>query len=54
MALVYNFFAMRGVGTNGASVQVFKKNFYFDDINKNKGFLSDLRTDFFDNILTHG
>lgn len=34
---------------NGVSVQVFKTNFYFDDITKNKGFLSDLRTDFFDN-----
>ena len=36
MAL-YSFFAAQGLGTNGASVQVFKKNFYFDDVTKNKG-----------------
>ena len=29
---------------NGASAQVFKENFDFDDVTKNKGFLSDLRT----------
>ena len=37
MAL-YSFFAARGIGTNGASARVLKKNFYFDDITKNKGF----------------
>ena len=35
---LYSFFVARGIGTNGASVRVFKKNFYFDDATKNKGF----------------
>ena len=35
---LYSFFAARGIGTNGASARVFKKNFYFDDVAKNKGF----------------
>ena len=37
MAL-YSFLGARGIGTNGASSGVFKKNFYFDDVTKNKGF----------------
>jgi len=36
---------------NGVSVQVFKKNFYFDEITKNKRFLSDLKTVFFLQII---
>ena len=32
------FFGTRGIGTNGASPRVFKKNCYFDDITENKGF----------------
>ena len=39
---------------NGVSVQVFKKNFYFDEITKNKRFLSDLKTVFFYKLLAHG
>ena len=37
MAL-HGFFGARGIGTNGESVQVFEKNFYFDDVTENKGF----------------
>ena len=39
MAL-YSIFSIRGipVGVNGASVRVFKRDFYFDDITKNNGF----------------
>ena len=39
------FFGARGTGTNGLSAR-FKKNFYFDDVTKNKDFewSSDLRT----------
>ena len=37
--VLYSFFVARGIGTNGASARVFKKNFYFDDVTKNKGFL---------------
>ena len=35
---LYSFFATRGIGMNGVSARVFKKNFYFDDATKNKGF----------------
>ena len=37
MAL-YSIFSIRGIGVNGASVRVFKRDFYFDDITKNNGF----------------
>ena len=33
-----SFFGVRGIDTNDTSMQVSEKNFYFDDINKNKGF----------------
>ena len=34
-----SFFGARGIGTNGASALVFKKNyFYFYEVPKNKGF----------------
>ena len=33
-----SFFGVQGIGTNGTSMQVSEKNFYFDDINNNKGF----------------
>ena len=39
---LYRFFGARGIGTDGTSVQVFKKKSYFDDVTKKKGFLSDL------------
>jgi len=32
------FFGVQGIGANGVSVWVFKKNFYFGDITENKGF----------------
>ena len=35
---LYSFFAARGIGTNGASARVSKKNFYFDYVTKKKGF----------------
>ena len=35
---LYSFFGTRGIGTNGASVPVFKKYFYFDDVTENNGF----------------
>ena len=35
---LYSFFGVQGIGTNGASTRVFKKSFYFDNVNKNKGF----------------
>ena len=37
MAL-YSFYGAREIGTYGASALVFKKNFYFDEVTKNKGF----------------
>ena len=35
---LYSYFGARGIGTNGASARVFKKDFYFDDVTENKGF----------------
>ena len=35
---LYSFFDARRIGTNGTSARVFKENFYFDDVTKNKGF----------------
>ena len=35
---LYSFFGARGIGTNGASALILKKNFYFDDVTKSKGF----------------
>jgi len=37
-------FGTRGKGTNGASARVLKNNFYFDDVTKNKVFLSNIKT----------
>ena len=34
----YSFFGTREIGSNGVSARVFKKNFYSDDVTKNKGF----------------
>ena len=50
----YFFLGTRVVGTNGTSTRVFEKNLYFNNITKNKGFLSDVKMDvgcvpFFDN-----
>lgn len=39
------FLGARGIGTNSANERVFKKNLYFDDVTKNRGFLSDPKTD---------
>ena len=35
---LYSFFGARGIGTNGTSARVFKKDFYFDDVTENKSF----------------
>ena len=35
---LYSFFAARGIGKIAPIARVCKKNFYFDDVTKNKGF----------------
>ena len=35
---LYAFFGTRGIDKNGANAPVFKKNLYFDNVTKNKGF----------------
>ena len=35
---LFSFFGERGIALNGARARVFKKNFHFDDITKNKAF----------------